>query len=116
MLKGNAPHVGTNPGANEILQWGEAPEPHKMQEMGTIWCGNLGNGGFAGLLWLLEERQVLSLICSVWAKRRVKIYNILLLGTQENSARLFLTALAQELNLIKALALGNTQLQCSEDL
>lgn len=32
------------------------------------------------------------------------------------SKAFFLTALAQELNLVKALALGNTQLQCSEDL
>lgn len=69
VLRGNASHVGTNPGSNEILQLSKALEPHKKQEMGIIWCGNLGNGGFAGLLWVLEERQVLSLICSVWTKR-----------------------------------------------
>lgn len=47
VLKGNASHVGINPGSNEILQPNKVLEPHKKQEMRTIRCGSLGNCGFA---------------------------------------------------------------------
>lgn len=82
----------------------------KLSVMGTIPVPKPWSLGFA---LGLQERQVL------WAERRVKICSGLLFGIQESSARLFfyyyflfhfLTALAQERNFIKALALENAQL------
>jgi len=111
VLQVNASLVGVNPGSNEILQSNKALEPHEKQEMGTSRCGSLGNWGFA--LGLGRKASALCCVsfavCGQKEEWRFAIYYFWA-SRKAQQGYFFLTALAQELNFLKALALENTQL------